>query len=204
MVFTVALTGGIGSGKSTVATMFAAHGVSLVDADIIAREVVAPGQPALQKIAEHFGEQILTPEGLLNRTALREHIFTNPKEKQWLNALLHPLIHQRTQQAINQASSPYVLWVVPLLVENQLQRLADRVLVVDVSPETQLHRTMARDNISRELAQHIIAAQVSREARLAVADDIINNDGLPQALTHDVARLNQQYMALAVQSVRQE
>ncbi|KEA53181.1 dephospho-CoA kinase [Mangrovibacter sp. MFB070] len=204
MVFTVALTGGIGSGKSTVAALFANHGVSLVDADIIAREVVAPGQPALQKIAGHFGEQVINHEGALNRTALRELIFTDPKEKQWLNALLHPLIHQRTQQAIAQASSPYVLWVVPLLVENQLQQQADRVLVVDVSTETQLQRTMARDNVSRELAQHIISAQVSREARLAAADDIINNDGLPQTLTRDVARLHQRYMALAMQSVRQE
>ena len=142
MRYTVALTGGIGSGKSTVANAFADLGINVIDADIIARQVVEPGRPALRAIAEHFGADMIAADGTLQRRALRERIFANPEEKNWLNALLHPLIQQETQHQIQQATSPYVLWVVPLLVENSLYKKANRVLVVDVSPETQLKRTM--------------------------------------------------------------
>lgn len=122
MRYTVALTGGIGSGKSTVANAFADLGINVIDADIIARQVVEPGRPALRAIAEHFGADMIAADGTLQRRALRERIFANPEEKNWLNALLHPLIQQETQHQIQQATSPYVLWVVPLLVENSLYK----------------------------------------------------------------------------------
>lgn len=200
MTFTVALTGGIGSGKSTVADAFARFGVEVIDADIIAREVVEPGTPALRAIAEHFGPQMLLADGSLDRRRLREQIFTQPQEKQWLNALLHPKIQQETQRRMRESTSAYVLWVVPLLVENQLWSRADRVLVVDVSKETQLARTVARDGVSRQHAENILAAQATREARLAIADDVIDNNGTPDTLAGDVARLHQRYLTLAGQA----
>ncbi|KJM66026.1 dephospho-CoA kinase [Pluralibacter gergoviae] len=200
MTYTVALTGGIGSGKSTVANAFAARGVNVIDADIIAREVVEPGTPALGAIVEHFGPQMLLADGSLDRRRLREKIFSQPEEKQWLNALLHPQIQQETQRQMRQATSAYVLWVVPLLVENKLWTRADRVLVVDVSKETQLARTVARDGVSRQHAENILAAQATREARLAVADDVIDNNGSPDTLAGDVARLHQRYLTLAAQA----
>lgn len=198
MGYIVALTGGIGSGKSTVADAFSRLGVTIIDADIIARQVVEPGTPALRAIAEHFGHDIISPDGTLNRRLLRERIFSHPEEKAWLNALLHPLIQQETQKQISQATSPYVLWVVPLLVENKLHDKADRVLLVDVSVATQIQRTIARDNVGREHAEQILAAQATREARLAVADDVIDNNGAPDAIASDVARLHQFYLAQAV------
>lgn len=204
MTYTVALTGGIGSGKSTVADAFSRLGINVIDADILARQVVEPGTFALAAIAEHFGSSVLMSDGTLNRRALRERIFAHPDEKAWLNALLHPLIQQETQRQFAQATSPYVLWVVPLLVENKLYSRADRVLVVDVSRETQLHRTMQRDQVSREHAENILAAQATREDRLAVADDVINNNGTPDAIASDVARLHALYLELAAQAVSQE
>lgn len=204
MKYTVALTGGIGSGKSTVANAFAQLGIQVVDADIIARQVVEPGSPALEAIVDHFGPQMLSSKGELNRRLLRERIFDNENEKAWLNALLHPLIQQETQRQIAQATSPYVIWVVPLLVENQLQHRANRVLVVDVSRETQRQRTILRDNVSPELTEKILAAQATREARLAVANDVIDNNGAPDAIASDVARLHARYLQYAAQADSQE
>ena len=204
MGYIVALTGGIGSGKSTVADAFSRLGITIVDADVIARQVVEPNTPALKAIEAHFGNDIINADGTLNRRRLRECIFTTPTEKTWLNALLHPIIHQQTQRQIADATSPYVLWVVPLLVENQLQHKANRVLVVHDSPDTQLQRTMLRDNVSRQHAEQILAAQATREARLAVADDVIDNDGAPDAIASDVARLHAQYLIYASQAVAQE
>ncbi|HEI8859792.1 TPA: dephospho-CoA kinase [Citrobacter koseri] len=204
MRYTVALTGGIGSGKSTVANAFADLGINVIDADIIARQVVEPGQPALMAIAERFGSALIAPDGSLQRRMLRERIFASPEEKSWLNALLHPLIQQETRRQFQQATSPYVLWVVPLLVENALYKQANRVLVVDVTPETQLLRTMQRDDVTREHAEQILAAQATREARLAVADDVIDNNGAPDAIASDVARLHARYLQLASQFVSQE
>ncbi|WP_039057438.1 dephospho-CoA kinase [Enterobacter sp. Bisph1] len=204
MGYTVALTGGIGSGKSTVANAFAAQGINIVDADIIARQVVEPGTDALRAIAGHFGADILLADGSLNRRLLRERIFASPADKAWLNGLLHPLIQQLTQRQIAQATSPYVLWVVPLLVENQLYDRADRVLVIDVPVETQIARTMQRDGVSREQAEKILAAQATREARLAIADDVIDNNGAPDAIASDVARLHAAYLDYASQAVSQE
>lgn len=197
MPYTVALTGGIGSGKSTIANAFAALGVPIIDADVIAREVVEPGSPALEQIAQRHGPGILTEQGALNRARLRDIIFQSPAEKAWLNNLLHPLINARTQQLKALTTAPYVLWVVPLLVENSLQHQANRVLVVDVDEETQLTRTIQRDGIDRLQAQNILSAQATRDARLAVADDVINNSGAPDEALPQVAALHQRYLALA-------
>ena len=204
MRYTVALTGGIGSGKSTVADAFSHLGVNVIDADVIARQVVEPGTPALLAIAARFGQQMINNDGTLNRRSLRERIFAHAEDKTWLNALLHPLIQQETRRQIQAASSPYVLWVVPLLVENNLVANADRVLVVDVAKETQIARTILRDRVSREHAERILAAQATREQRLAAADDVIENMGPPDAIASDVARLHEKYLMLASQAASQE
>ncbi|OKP04182.1 dephospho-CoA kinase [Xenorhabdus eapokensis] len=203
MAYIVALTGGIGSGKTTISNVFSSLGVTLVDADIIAREVVAPGTLALQAIAEHFGADILLPDGSLNRAMLRQKVFAVPEEKQWLNALLHPLIQVETQRQLNHVTTPYAIWVVPLLIENNLMHLADRVLVVDVPIEVQITRTIARDGVSREQVENILAAQASRQDRLEKADDVIVNHDSEQDIPSRVAELHQQYLKQA-KSVRQE
>ncbi len=202
MSYTVALTGGIGSGKSTIALAFARLGIDVVDADVIARQVVEPGQPALAAIHQRFGDQILLADGTLNRPQLRQTIFSSPADKQWLNNLLHPLIHAETRRQLTSARSAWCLWVVPLLVENNLQHQADRVLVVDLDRESQLARTMARDGVSRVQAENILAAQATREMRLATADDIIDNAASPEAVAAHVAELNQRYLALAAATDR--
>ena len=204
MGYTVALTGGIGSGKSTVADEFAHLGVTVIDADILARQVVEPGTPALLAIAERFGPQMINDDGSLNRRRLRERIFAYSEDKAWLNALLHPLIQQETRRQMQASTSPYLLWVVPLLVENRLTDKADRVLLVDVPKETQIERTMRRDGVSREHAEHILAAQATREQRLAAADDVIENMGSADAVASHVARLHEKYLMLASQAASQE
>ncbi|BBI91963.1 dephospho-CoA kinase [Serratia symbiotica str. Tucson] len=204
MAYIVALTGGIGSGKSTVANAFARHGVAVVDADVIARQVVEPGTPALAKIAERFGNEILLASGALNRAVLRQRIFSQPDGKIWLNQLLHPLIRQETQRQLAQATSPYALWVVPLLVENGLQDRADRVLVIDVNTETQRARTVARDGISRQQVQDILSAQATREQRLAIADDIIDNSGIALDIELSVDALHRRYLKLAASAPQQD
>ncbi|MER1641864.1 dephospho-CoA kinase [Klebsiella aerogenes] len=204
MGYTVALTGGIGSGKSTVADEFAHLGVTVIDADIIARQVVEPGTPALLAIAVRFGPQMINDDGSLNRRRLRERIFAHSEDKAWLNALLHPLIQQETRRQMQASTSPYLLWVVPLLVENRLTDKADRILVVDVPKETQIERTIRRDGVSREHAEHILAAQATREQRLAAADDVIENMGSADAVASHVARLHDKYLMLASQAASQE
>ncbi|WP_298722202.1 dephospho-CoA kinase [uncultured Oceanisphaera sp.] len=196
MSYVIGLTGGIGSGKSTVANLFAELGVEVVDADIIAREVVAPGEPALAAIAARFGPDIIAADGSLDRRELRTRVFDNPDDKDWLNALLHPLIRERMISACAAAHSAYCLLVVPLLVENKLTGLCQRVLVVDVSPEQQLARTIRRDQSNEAQIRAIMAAQASREQRLAAADDVINNNSPDQAgLKQQVARLHREYLA---------
>ncbi len=197
MPYIVALTGGIGSGKTTVANEFAKLGVPLVDADVIARQVVEPNSPALESIRYHFGEDIILPNGCLDRQRLRDIIFSKPDEKKWLNALLHPLIQQETQKQFQQIDYPYVLWVVPLLIENNIHHLADRVLVVDVTVEEQIQRTLKRDKTSLEQVTNILNAQVSREKRLNHANDIITNHTHGTVLSDKVAILHNQYLTLA-------
>ncbi len=197
MPFIVGLTGGIASGKSTVANLFQQHfNIGIVDADVIAREVVKPDTTGLAKIVEHFGEQIIDSSGQLKRAALRERIFSNPDEKKWLNELLHPMIRNRMKQDLNQITTPYALLVVPLMVENRLLSMTNRVLVVDVSEQVQLNRTMKRDNVSEQQVKSILASQASREQRLRYADDVILNDG-STALLPQITALHNKYMLLS-------
>ncbi|MFM5586566.1 dephospho-CoA kinase [Aeromonas media] len=203
-MYVVAITGGIGSGKTTVANQFAALGVEVVDADLIARDVVAPGTPALAAIASHFGPEMLTGQGLLDRRALRERIFSDPAAKSWLNALLHPIIRSEMLRQCAAASSPYCLLVVPLLVENRLTELADRVLVIDVDEATQIERTCRRDGVSREQAQAILASQASRSERLAMADDVLDNQsGTTETIRERILALHETYLAFASQQAPQ-
>lgn len=203
-MYVVAITGGIGSGKTTVANQFAELGIDVVDADVIAREVVEPGTPALAAIAAHFGSAVITPDGQLDRRRLRERVFTDPQAKGWLNALLHPLIRTEMQHQCAAARSPYCLLVVPLLVENRLTALANRVLVIDVDEATQIERTCRRDGVSREQAQAILAAQASRADRLAAADDVLDNqNGTPEAIKSRILALHETYLAFASQQARQ-
>ncbi|ULN63805.1 dephospho-CoA kinase [Vibrio gigantis] len=198
MAIIIGLSGGIASGKTTVANLFNEHfGIDIVDADIVAREVVALGTDGLKQITEHFGESILLEDGTLNRSRLRELIFSNPKEKQWLNDLLHPMIRDKIDSDLSKITSPYGLLVAPLLVENQMQGMANRVLIVDVPAEVQIERTMNRDNVSREQVASILKSQASREQRLAVADDVIKNHTKNQELLPQITDLHQKYLAIS-------
>lgn len=203
MSYIVGLTGGIGSGKSTIADYFTELNVPMIDADIIARQVVEKGSPLLAQIHARFGDHVLTEEGELNRAKLRQIVFADENEKNWLNSLLHPTIRAEMLRQLEDCKEDYVLWVVPLLIENGLTEFCDRVLVVDVSPEIQLERATARDKSREETIKNIIKAQVSREERLKHADDVINNSP-PLAentenLRQQVAKLHQRYLALAQQ-----
>lgn len=201
MAYVIGLTGGIGSGKTTVANLFSELGVPVIDADIVARQVVEKGSPLLAKIAEHFGSQILTSEQELDRTVLRQIVFNNESEKTWLNKLLHPAIREEMLKQLSETSAPYVIWVVPLLIENKLTEFCNRVLVVDVLPEIQLERASKRDKSKIETIKNIMAAQVSREERLSYADDVIENSlPLEQGLVdiqNQVRTLHEQYLVLA-------
>ncbi|HAS8090228.1 TPA: dephospho-CoA kinase [Vibrio vulnificus] len=201
MALVIGLTGGIASGKTTVANLFQQHfAIDIVDADIVARQVVAPGSAGLTAIVDHFGVDILTHEGELDRGQLRQRIFAHSEEKQWLNALLHPVIRRKMIEDLAQVSSPYALLVVPLLVENQLQTLCDRVLVVDVEEKTQLQRTMDRDSVDEQQVRAILKAQASRHERLALADDVIKNESKDQDLLQQITDLHQKYLAMSKQN----
>ncbi|MFA0322896.1 dephospho-CoA kinase [Vibrio splendidus] len=198
MAIIIGLSGGIASGKTTVANLFNEHfNIDIVDADIVAREVVAVGSDGLKQITDHFGEAILLEDGALNRSKLRELIFSDPTEKQWLNDLLHPMIRNKIDSDLSKVTSPYGLLVAPLLVENQMQSMADRVLIVDVPTEVQIERTMSRDNVSREQVASILKSQASREQRLAVADDVIKNHTKNQKLLLQITDLHQKYLAIS-------
>lgn len=197
----VGLTGGIGSGKTTVANLFAELGMALVDADIVARAVVAPGQPALAAIAAHFGPGFLQTDGSLHRAMLRQRIFSDPSAKSWLDQLLHPLIRQQILLQLKNATSAYVLLVAPLLIENGLTSLVDQLLVVDVQPETQILRTTGRDQVSQQQVAAIMATQCERAQRLELADQIINNDHDEATLVAKVAHLHQIYLTMAAEKL---
>ena len=200
--YIVGLTGGIGSGKTTIANIFAEHNITIVDADIIARDVVAIGSPALSQISQHFGEGFIQADGQLDRALLRKQIFSNDADKLWLNNLLHPLIRKRLIEQMKVAQSPYCLLVAPLLIENNLTTLVDRVLVIDVSETTQISRTTQRDNNSVEQVQAIIASQSSRETKQQHADDILHNDNQTlEELKATVAKLHQNYLTLATDNL---
>jgi dephospho-CoA kinase len=192
----VGLTGGVGSGKSTVASHFEALGVPVIDADILARQVVAPGQPALLEITDYFGEEVLK-EGHLDRALLRRKIFADDHQRRWLEGLLHPLIYEAIEQQIASLSAPYVLIVVPLLLEAGRQDLVDRVLVVDVDPKVQIQRVVGRDQLESSEVENMLKAQINRETRLAAADDVLDNSGSPDDLPEMVLKLNQFYLNMA-------
>ncbi|HUH00231.1 MAG TPA: dephospho-CoA kinase [Gammaproteobacteria bacterium] len=195
--FRVGLTGGIASGKSTVARLFAARGVPVIDLDLVAREVVEPGEPALAAIADAFGPEMLDAEGRLDRAALRARVFSDDAARKRLEALLHPLILAAGVREAEAREGPYQVIVAPLLVEFGLTGWVDRVLVVDCPEETQLERLLARDGGNAAIAQAILATQATRQQRLAEADDVIVNDGPPERLADAVATLDAVYREIA-------
>lgn len=193
----VALTGGIGSGKTTVANMFAELGVTLIDSDVLAREVVEPGQPAFEEVVSAFGPDVLDESGRLNRATLRERIFADPEKRRILENILHPRIIAETNRRIEQAEGSYCLVCIPLLFETRRQDQFDRTLVVDLAPEKQIERTLKRDGSPRATIEGILAAQVDRSHRLELADDVIDNNGDSQLVRRKVDKLHQQYLELA-------
>ncbi len=195
----IGLTGGIGSGKSAVTSLFAAHGVDIVDADIVARDVVTPGSVGLSEIAKKFGDDILLPDGTLNRSHLRELVFHDETNKAWLNGLLHPLIREGMREGIANSKSAYCILAVPLLIENELTSMVNRVLVIDCTEQQQLERAMLRDGSSEQTIRHIMASQATREQRLQAADDIIDNSGALDTLPGQVDTLHNRYLQLAKQ-----
>ena len=197
MTLIIGLTGGIGCGKSTVSSFFSELNVEIVDADIVARQVVSKGQPALQKIAQHFGSEILI-DGELNRALLREMIFQDNSQREWLNALLHPLIRSQIVTALAEAKGKYVLLEAPLLFENGLDTLTDYNLVIDLDPALQIKRASARDGVSVESIKAIIAKQIDRQQRLQQADFVIdNNDVSLENLKNEVKYLDRQFRGLS-------
>nr|WP_033025655.1 dephospho-CoA kinase [Pseudoalteromonas sp. BSi20480] len=191
------LTGGIGCGKTAVSNMLEQLGITIVDADIIARQVVKPKSNGLNAIVSKFGQSILLRDGTLNRSALRERIFTNSADKEWLNNLLHPLIRNKIYNDLTAAKSPYVVLVAPLLFENALDKLCNRTLLIDIPQNVQIERTASRDNVSVEQVKAIIAAQMSREDKQKKADDILNNDRALNDVNHDLLTLHKRYLHMA-------
>lgn len=192
----VGLTGGIASGKSTVADMFAELGATIIDTDIIAREVVMPGQPALDEIREVFGPKVIAADGTLDRRAMRRLVFADEPLRERLEEILHPRIRDETFRQATAAGGAYQIIVVPLLAESPLRDYVDRILVVDCARETQVRRLLERDAESEDQARRILAAQASREERLAIADDVIRNDEGLEAARAQVAALHEIYLAL--------
>jgi dephospho-CoA kinase len=193
----IGLTGGIASGKSTVARMFCELGAALVDTDEISRDVVAPGEPGLTAVREAFGPAVIDEHGALDRAALRRIVFDQPAERRRLEAILHPLIRAQAIAALRKVTGPYVLVAVPLLLETGFNELVDRVLVVDCPREMQLARLMQRDGIRRETATAMLAAQATRQQRLALADDVIDNSGEFDATRAQVEALHARYIERA-------
>lgn len=198
--FIVAVTGGVASGKSAATDAFGRLGIAVADADRAARAVVEPGQPALAEVAATFGDGFIQADGRLDRAAMRERVFADAAAKASLEGLLHPRIRAWLKAACEQAAGPYVVTAIPLLAEGGGRTTypwLDRVLVVDVSVEVQVARLMQRDGSSEDLARRMVAAQASRTARLAVADDVIVNDGSLAQLEAAVARLHARYLGMA-------
>jgi len=193
----IGLTGGIASGKTTVANGFAELDVPIIDTDVIAREVVRPGEPALQDIRERFGEAVIDASGRLDRAAMRKLIFSDANARIDLENILHPYIGAETRRQADAATGPYQIVVVPLLVGSELQQFVDRILVIDCAEETQIQRLTARDADTREDALKILSSQSSREDRLAIADDVIHNNKSMAQVLAQVAELNSLYQRLA-------
>lgn len=185
----IGLTGGIGSGKTIVAKLFANLGIDIIDTDQIAHNIVQPGSDLLHQIVAHFGQQILNVDGSLNRQQMRKIIFQDSHAKHWLEQLLHPIIYRHMYQQIQQATSPYCVVIIPLLIETHIPYPIDKILVIDATEELQIQRTISRDNITTEEVQAIMHAQATREERLKIADDVIDNN-------QDIAHLEQQVNTL--------
>ena len=192
----IGLTGGIASGKSTVALRFMELGVPVIDADAASRAVVAPGKPGLEQVAERFGPRVIAENGELNRRALRDLIFTDPGARRDLEAILHPLIRADMEESAAASQGPYVVMAIPLLVESRARDRVDRILVVDVDEAVQLQRVLTRDGSSLEEARAIIGSQAPRSARLAAADDVLENTGTVTDLRQAVDRLHERYLRL--------
>jgi len=193
----IALTGGVASGKSTVARLFQALGAKLIDTDQVSRDIVAPGMPVLTALVAQFGAGVLRADGTLDRARLRELVFADPAARARLESLTHPAIREQVARLCAQAGGPYQIIAVPLLVETGTHRDYDRVLLVDCDPQVQLARLMARDGLDGEQAHRMLAAQAPREARLAVADDVIVNESDAAALAPQVESLHRSYLRLA-------
>ena len=197
-MFSVGLTGGIASGKTTISDLFAARGVVVIDTDVVSRKLLEPGEDAYRQVSGHFGTDILDSEGSIDRARLREIVFSDPAAKNWLEKMLHPLIYQRSHDEIRaSARTDYVLVVVPLLFETNFQALVDRILVVDCPAETQMARLLRRDRIDESLARRMLDQQLSNDQRLARAHDIIDNRADDCDLESQVEALHQRYLELA-------
>ncbi len=195
-MLTIGLTGGIGSGKTLVSDHFAKLGAPVIDTDIIARELVAPGQPALSEITATFGKDILNPQGELDRRALRQLVFEQPDKRRQLEDILHPRIRDEVKKRLNMINAPWSIIVIPLLLESKQQDLVQRILLVDAPAELQLSRTVMRDNVDADDVEKIIASQTTRQSRLDAADDIIVNDGSLDQLRQQVGKMYQFYNQL--------
>ena len=197
MSLVIGMTGGIGSGKSAVTSRFEAIGITVVDADVASRVIVEPGKPALEAIQEHFGADVITKDGVLDRAQLRALVFANPDERVWLEALTHPLISQEITDQLAASTSPYTILSSPLLLETTQRQRADTIVVVDVPEEIQLERTIARDNNDADQVKRIMAAQMSRQDRLALADIVIDNNKPLSELDSVVADLHREFLEQA-------
>lgn len=195
--FVVGLTGGIGSGKSAATAYFEKLGIDIVDADEVARDVVAPGSKGLKEIVNRFGNNILLEDGNLNRATLREKVFSDINEKNWLNNLLHPLIRSRMQHLIGESTSPYCILSVPLLVENKLTEMCNYVVVVDCPETMQLERALKRDGSTEETIRNIMASQATRNERIEAADTVLDNSTTLSALSAKIADLHNTLLALS-------
>ena len=195
-MFTVALTGGIASGKSAVAELFSQHHITIIDTDIIARNCVLPNTTAYQNIIKHFGKTILQANGNINRALLKKIIFNDKSERLWLESLLHPLIQECVKVQVQQAKTAYCIIVIPLLAETHSADQYNRICVVDANEKIQEQRLLKRDNIDNQLAQAILKNQASRQQRLTIADDIITNNGSLDELKEQINKLHEKYLSL--------
>ncbi|MDX1900375.1 MAG: dephospho-CoA kinase [Gammaproteobacteria bacterium] len=193
----IGLTGGIGSGKSTVAELFAAKHIPIIDTDKLSHELTHPGQPALKEIIQHFGETVLNDDKTLDRKKLRHIIFDQPSERKWLEQLLHPMIRKEMKDQIAQYKTPYCIVVIPLLTETTPDPIIQRILVVDTTKALQMHRTKNRDQLPAKTVSAILQSQSSRERRIQMADDVITNDGDLKDLAKQVDVLHQQYLEMS-------
>ena len=200
----VGLTGGIGSGKSAASKIFSELGRPVIDADLVAREVVEPGEPALGKIVTKFGDDVLTPQGELDRASLREKVFSDNQAREWLEQLLHPVIRTRIMEKIEdyQGTTPLVILASPLLLETDQHKLVDHVIVIDVPESLQISRTVARDNNSEALVKRIMDAQLPRDERLSKADSVLDNGGSVESLKDQIRLLDLKLRELAADEYR--